>query len=355
MSDITRVKAFAKLNLALAVSAPEPSTSVRPGWHRICSWFAPIALHDDLEIRALGGRAASRFEIAWAADAPRVSPIDWPLEKDLAVRAHALLQAHVGRELPIEMKLSKRIPVGGGLGGGSSNAAAMLRALRRAFDLDISIDAMRKLAGPLGSDVAFFLDDDREVADDDDADADDDGLDVTDAPRSAIVSGFGETIMRVGTPTEDMLLLLPGFGCPTPAVYRAFDALPAREFDEARVHDLVRRASEPEPEPAADDDDADRDQNDDAAVPAIPVLDLFNDLAPAACAVEPRLKRVIELALAPTEIPIYVTGSGSTLFVPFHIEDDADAINRLADLAEQNLPSDHPEGLGVVAVPTRVV
>ncbi|MBX9735319.1 MAG: hypothetical protein K2X32_00195, partial [Phycisphaerales bacterium] len=312
------------------------------------SWFAPIALHDDLEIRALGARAASRFEITWAADAPRVSPIDWPLERDLAVRAHALLQAHVGRELPIEMKLSKRIPVGGGLGGGSSNAAAMLRALRRAFDLDISIDAMRKLAGPLGSDVAFFLDDDREVDADD---ADDDGLDVTDAPRSAIVSGFGETIVRVDTPTEDMLLLLPGFGCPTPAVYRAFDALPPREFDEARVHDLVRRASEPE----ADDDGADRDQDDDAALPAIPVLDLFNDLAPAACAVEPRLKRVIELALAPTEIPIYVTGSGSTLFVPFHIEDDADAINRLADLAEQNLPSDHPEGLGVVAVPTRVV
>ncbi len=346
MNEPVLIRSFAKLNLALAVAPPEPAGTPRAGWHRICSWFVPIALHDELELTPLARGKASRFAIQSADDAPRQSPIDWPIEKDLAVRAHGALEKFLGCELPVEMTLRKRIPVGGGLGGGSSNAAAMLRGLRSLFDLDITIDQLRTLSAPLGSDVAFFLDEDREPPEDD-ADAPDD-FDVTHAPRSAIVSGFGETIVRVDTPQEDVLLLVPGFGCPTPAVYRAFDALPARDFDEARVHELARRASAASFAAGADGDD-------DAEGPAIPVLDLFNDLAAAACAVEPRLKRVMELALAPTEIPVYVTGSGSTLFVPFHIEDDEEAINRLADLAEQNLPRDHADGLGVVAVPTRVV
>lgn len=346
MGERMLVRSFAKLNLALAVAPAEPASSARAGWHRICSWFAPIALHDELEIAPLASGKASRFDIQWAQDAPRPSPIDWALEKDLAFRAHSALEKHLGRALPIDMTLRKRIPVGGGLGGGSSNAGAMLRALRTLFNLDLSLDQLRTLSAPLGSDVAFFLDEDREPSDDTQSL---DGLDLTHAPRSAIVSGFGETILRVDTPPEDVLLLVPGFGCPTPAVYRAFDALPPREFHEARVHNLVRRASGLDPDasshPPEGDDDA----------PAIPVLDLFNDLALAACSVEPRLKRAMELALAPTQIPVYVTGSGSTLFVPFHIEEDDEAINRLADLAEQNLPRDHVQGLGVVAVPTRVV
>ena len=68
------------------------------------------------------------------------------------------MEEHVGRKLPIKMRLEKRIPVGGGLGGGSSNAAAMLRALNELFDLKLSRETLRDIAARLGSDVPFLID-----------------------------------------------------------------------------------------------------------------------------------------------------------------------------------------------------
>lgn len=348
-------RAWGKINLALAVGPPEPAGSAKPGWHRICSWFAPVLLHDELTLERLDDeRAPSAFTISWCEDAPVVSAIDWPMEKDLCVRALRLLEQRVGRPLGVKMSLRKRIPVGGGMGGGSSDAASMLLAVDRLFDLKLGRAELRALGAKLGSDVAFFIDDeiDGDAADSGDGDgdgADDDEGDVDlivaelrrawdRPPRSAVVSGFGETIERVETPSEDVLLIVPGFGCPTQAVYKAFDAKPTARVEEERVRELVQRAAEEG---------------------AIPAMELFNDLAAPAAAVEPRLAEVIDRVLAPTQIPVYVSGSGSTLFVPFEVEEDDEAINRLADLAEQNLPRDGVEddraGLGVVAVPTRVV
>ncbi|MBL0869123.1 MAG: hypothetical protein IBJ18_00935 [Phycisphaerales bacterium] len=337
-------RAWGKINLALAVGPPEPAGSAKPGWHRICSWFAPVLLHDELTLERLDDeRSASAFAISWCEDAPVISPIDWPMEKDLCVRALRLLEQRVGRPLGVKMSLRKRIPVGGGMGGGSSDAASMLLAVDRLFDLKLGRDELRTLGAKLGSDVAFFIDDEIDAgvdeADDDEGDVDPIVADLRRAwdrpPRSAVVSGFGETIERVETPSEDVLLIVPGFGCPTQAVYKAFDAKPTARVDEERVRALVERAA------------------DEGAIPA---MELFNDLAAPAAAVEPRLAEVMKRVLAPTQIPVYVSGSGSTLFVPFEVEEDDEAINRLADLAEQNLPREGPAAeFGVVAVPTRVV
>lgn len=342
-------RAWGKINLALAVGPPEPAGSAKPGWHRICSWFAPVLLHDELTLERLDDeRAPSAFAISWCEDAPVVSAIDWAMEKDLCVRALRLLEQRVGRPLGVKMSLRKRIPVGGGMGGGSSDAASMLLAVDRLFDLKLGRDELRELGAKLGSDVAFFIDDEIDGdaagagADDDEGDVDPIVAELRRAwdrpPRSAVVSGFGELIERVETPSEDVLLIVPGFGCPTQAVYKAFDAKPTARVDEQRVRALVQRAAEEG---------------------AIPAMELFNDLAAPAAAVEPRLAEVIDRVLAPTQIPVYVSGSGSTLFVPFEVEEDDEAINRLADLAEQNLPRQGVGGdraeLGVVAVPTRVV
>ena len=62
------------------------------GYHPIHSWFVPIELHDTVTITPLATDQPSRHVVEWADDAPRPSPIDWPLEKDLAVRAHRLLE-----------------------------------------------------------------------------------------------------------------------------------------------------------------------------------------------------------------------------------------------------------------------
>ncbi len=296
---VLSLSAPAKINLALAVSPPEPAGSPKPGWHRIASWMVCVDLCDDLELRAISG--PSRFSVRWADDAPRPTPIDWPIEKDLIFKAHALLEQAVGRSLPVEATLSKRTPVGGGLGGGSSDAAAMLRGLNRLFGLGLDRAALSGIAGKLGSDIAFFIDDDV----------------MSDVARPALVSGFGDVIERVACPEEDVILVAPDFGCPTPDVYRAFDGLNPGPMREDAVRELIARAEE---------------------TGEIPITDLFNDLSAAACAVRPGLTKIMREALPGTQIPIHITGSGSTLFVPFNVPDEPEAINRVADLIEQTCP-----------------
>ena len=105
----------AKLNLALAVGPPRPD-----GLHPICSWMTTIDLADELTITRLPPDRLSRYAILWHAEARRPREIDWSITKDLAVRAHLALERHCERALPLQMKLEKRIPLGSGLGGGSS-------------------------------------------------------------------------------------------------------------------------------------------------------------------------------------------------------------------------------------------
>ncbi|TVQ61209.1 MAG: hypothetical protein EA379_06850, partial [Phycisphaerales bacterium] len=217
---VTR-RAHAKINLALSVGPPEGDA----GHHPIASWFAPLDLCDDLTLTCLEPDRASRYAIIWASDAPRSSAVDWSITKDLAVRAHMLLERELGVRMTVQMKLEKRIPVGGGLGGGSSDAAAMLLALREMFSLDVSLDDLRVISKELGSDVAYFLDEQAGAGQDDDR------------PRPALVEGFGDRVERSAPVRAHAALIAPSFGCPTGAVYRTFDALgrAALRADEVRA------------------------------------------------------------------------------------------------------------------------
>lgn len=276
------VAAHAKLNLTLSVGPPQPPK----GYHPICSWFTPITLHDSLTIERLPPGSNPSLEIGWAPDAPRPSPVDWPIDRDLAFRALRLLEAHTGRALPARLALAKRIPVGGGLGGGSSDAAAALIGLNKLFDLNLDPPALRALASTLGSDIAFFIDDDP----------------AAETPRPAIVSGFGESIRRVACVPASVVLICPPFGCTTAAVYQAFDRLIADPggteilSDPEWVHLQVEHAEQ---------------------AGAIADDELFNDLAHAACEVAPQLGDLlgeIDLAVSKLKARVHLTGSGSTMF-----------------------------------------
>jgi len=267
------LRAFAKLNLALAVAPPQ-RTGPRRGWHRICSWMHAIELHDDVLVqidRALDG---PMLDVRWADDAPMHGGerVAWPAEQDLALRAARLLDP----EAPVRITVRKRIPDGGGLGGGSSDAAAVLRAIDALLGLGLGPQRLRERAAELGSDIAFFIDDVEPA------------LDAP--PRPAIVSGFGETIERLAAPTEPepVTLAIPPFGCATKAVYTAFDELDPGPLRETDVRSLALQAPR--------------------------VAKLFNDLAAAAQAVHPRLGKLRTSLREAWATPVHVTGSGSTLF-----------------------------------------
>jgi 4-diphosphocytidyl-2-C-methyl-D-erythritol kinase len=134
-----KLPAFAKINWSLRILGRRPD-----GFHDLETLFQTISLHDDLS-----------FERAEATslrcDDPTV-PLD---ETNLALRAVRLLERHGAG--PVALSLHKRIPAGGGLGGGSSNAAATLRALNELFDLGLALEELSALALRLGSDVPFFL------------------------------------------------------------------------------------------------------------------------------------------------------------------------------------------------------
>ncbi len=272
----------AKLNLALAVGSPDGR-----GMHPICSWMVTISLCDLLEITRLPEDRPSRYAIGWHAGAPRPREIDWPTASDLAVRAHMAIQRHVRRPLPVQLKLEKRIPAGGGLGGGSSDAAATLRVVNELFELGLADDALRGIAAGLGSDVPFFV-----------------------GGGSAIVQGFGERVDALDEVRPlHAVVVFPDAACPTGEVYRVFDAQTGATVLRAdAVHALATRPVRPD--------------------------GVFNDLAAAAIDVMPALAEPLRRLAALADRPAHVAGSGSSLFV---LCDDERHAERLAALVRDRL------------------
>ena len=127
----------AKINLSLKVYEPDPN-----GYHRLESVFQAISLGDDLEIEI--GREG--FAVL-GADLPRENTLTKTLR----------LLREVMELPPIAIHLTKRIPVEAGLGGGSSDAAGLLRLLRQIYRSNLTEDQIFDIAAAVGADVPFFL------------------------------------------------------------------------------------------------------------------------------------------------------------------------------------------------------
>ncbi|MCH8822580.1 MAG: 4-(cytidine 5'-diphospho)-2-C-methyl-D-erythritol kinase [Planctomycetes bacterium] len=276
----------AKLNLALSVGPPNSD-----GMHPICSWMVSVGLCDELTVTMLQPDRLSRYAILWHEEAKSTSDIDWSITKDLAVRAHLALQEHTKRQLPVQLKLEKRIPVGGGLGGGSSNAAAMLNAVNQLFELDLSKDELIKIAANLGSDVPFFV-----------------------SGGSAVVTGLGDQIdLHDQMPIINAVIVFPQIKCPTSSVYRAFDELSPSSLNSEAVS-LAAKNNNSSIQPDA----------------------IFNDLTQAAIDTAPQLKEHMQQLSDLAQRKVHIAGSGSSLFIlcddELHSQHLCDAIETKLDL-----------------------
>ncbi len=144
--NTVRVQAPAKINLSLRIVGKRPD-----GYHDLVSLMCPVALYDMLTLR-LGGSG-----IAVSCDSPDV-PED---SSNLAARAAALFFEFCAADTAItsgvSIRIEKRIPVGAGLGGGSSDAAAVLTALNHQFGQPFSPERLGDLGVRIGADVPFFL------------------------------------------------------------------------------------------------------------------------------------------------------------------------------------------------------
>jgi 4-diphosphocytidyl-2-C-methyl-D-erythritol kinase len=139
---VLRLPSFAKINLGLEVLGVR-----QDGYHELRTIFQSIDLRDDVEIRSGGGDVTVRCDHPGVPAGPQ----------NLAWRAASELRRHAKRTDGVEIRITKRIPVAGGLGGGSSNAAAVLLGLDRLWRLGLGLEGLHKIGRRIGADVPYFL------------------------------------------------------------------------------------------------------------------------------------------------------------------------------------------------------
>jgi 4-diphosphocytidyl-2-C-methyl-D-erythritol kinase len=178
-----RWPAPAKLNLFLHVMGRRPD-----GYHDLQTLFQLVDLADTIGITVRDDGVIERTG----------GPEGVPPDVDLAVRAARALQAATGTRLGATLRLVKRIPMGGGLGGGSSDAATTLLALNRMWGCEMPLERLAELGLELGSDVPVFV---RGV--------------------SAWAAGRGEALSPVELPAAHYVIVHPGVAVPTARVFQA--------------------------------------------------------------------------------------------------------------------------------------
>lgn len=249
-----RERAPAKVNLLLHVGPRRDD-----GMHDLASLFASIDLVDDVVVEAAD------------ADAVVCEGVEGP---NLAAEAVALLRADAAPDLPpLRVQIAKRIPVAAGLGGGSADAAAVMRAANAIAGDPLDADQLRALGMRVGADVPSQIE-----------------------PRHALVTGAGEEVEPVELPPMTLLLLPDPDGLSTADVYRRADELGTTraEVDADRVRELAAR---PLDELAAL---------------------LENDLEGAAVSLRPELADRMDALREAGALTARVTGSGPTVFGVFH-------------------------------------
>ena len=171
----------AKLNLFLHITGRRPD-----GYHALQTVFQLLDWGDTLHFtRRDDGRVTRSTDVSGV-----------PPEHDLTVRAALLLKNHTGSAEGVDIQIDKRLPMGAGLGGGSSDAATTLLALNRLWKLDLPREELQALALKLGADVPFFV-----------------------FGKNAFAEGVGEALEAVQLPARYFLVVTPRVQVPTAAIF----------------------------------------------------------------------------------------------------------------------------------------
>jgi 4-diphosphocytidyl-2-C-methyl-D-erythritol kinase len=202
-----KVAAPCKINLHLSVGERRAD-----GYHDLESIFQTLDFGDSLGFEVLEG--TGRCDIL--AGAIPGTGFRLPPEENIVYKAAALFRRRTGFNRSLRVFLEKRIPAGGGLGGGSSDAAAALAALDMLAGTRLSLAELRDMALSLGSDVPFFLADPP-------SGAEVSGGSAAGSGGAAWVSGRGERILPLESPPWAALLVNPGFPSPTGEAFRRLD------------------------------------------------------------------------------------------------------------------------------------
>ena len=271
----------AKVNLGLRVQGRRAD-----GYHLLESVFVPLDLQDELSVAIEPAASASvSLAVEIAADAPAGLAAEVPTgATNLAYRAAEAFLEAAGLTARVAIELVKRTPAGGGLGGGSSDAGAVLRALSELAPGALAGQMLFDLALGLGADVPFFLD-----------------------PRPALVGGIGDLIEPLERlPPLCLVLANPGTALSTAEVFAASDALGAALTPSPPGSTLRALSALVASDPA---DVAARA----AALGAL----LENDLEAAAARLCPPVRRLQEQLRQAGAMATGMSGSGATVFGVF--------------------------------------
>lgn len=244
-----RELAPAKVNLVLRIGPTAPN-----GLHEVASLFASLDLADEVELAPA------------PEDSVECEGVEGP---NLAAAAVERLRQYAPSLPPLAVRITKRIPVAGGLAGGSADAAAVMRAANSFHEIPFDDEQLREIAAPLGSDVPSQI-----------------------APAHSVVTGTGERVARVALPEMALVLVPSAVGLRTRDVFEKADqmGLPRPSLDAA---DLTALAAED---------------------PATIAGRLENDLQPAALRLRPELADTIEQLRDAGALGAQVSGSGPTVF-----------------------------------------
>jgi 4-diphosphocytidyl-2-C-methyl-D-erythritol kinase len=264
----------AKINVHLGVGGLR-----QDGYHDICSWFLMVDLCDNIKI----DYGAPGIDIRGNRDVS--------VENDLMAKAAKLFYAKVGLAPGCVIRIKKNIPIGAGLGGGSSNAATVLKGLNRLHSSPLDEKQLRELSLKLGSDVPFFL-----------------------GHPSAIVTGRGEVIEEIRMEKSWWSLIVhPGFSIHTKEAYAWLDEARGENAETDRAcGSTERQAFELTAANIRSMIESGREH-----------WGFYNDFSLVLYLRYPVLKDICDLLFAEGAVHSDVSGSGSTCFGLFETYDEA--------------------------------